>query len=138
MPFREKSAWFVLVGLVATFGIFMAARSRGVIDGGMASVYDFLIAAVAFVVLQVVLHIVAAALAPRDANAPADEREQLIALKAARNAGFTLAAGALSVLAALHVIHIHPVQMVFLIMAALLISEIVRAASKIVYYRLGG
>ena len=142
MSFREKSAWFVLVGLLATFGVFYFFQLHGAIEPGMAEVHWFVHAVMGFVVLQVILHIIAAVLDRKGARAPKDEREHIIALKAARNAGLALALGVLVVpvsahLGAHHGHDIHAHYMIFIIMGALVFSEVVRAASKIIYYRLG-
>lgn len=142
MSFREKSAWFVLIGLLATFGVFYFFWGHGVMQPGMEELHWFLMAIVGFVLIQVVLHIAAAVLDRQGARAPKDEREQLIGLKAARNAGAALAVGVVMVpvlahLAAFHGAHVHAGHMILVTMGALFLSEVVRAASKIIYYRLG-
>src|SRR5262245_19975794 len=128
MSFREKSAWFVLVGLLATFGVFFFFLGHGVIPVGMSEVHHFLLAAVAFIVIQIVLHIIAAILDRKGAGAPKDEREQLIALKAARNAGLALTVSVFAVPVSAHMISnhggdLHAHYAIFIIMGALVFSE---------------
>ena len=76
MPFREKSAWISLVGLIMSFGGFFVAMGRGLIPiYGARPMQLFFGCFIGFLILQVILHIIAAATAPKDAMAPADERE---------------------------------------------------------------
>jgi hypothetical protein len=136
MPFREKSAWITLVCMLATFGVFFFVLGHGLIDHGMMSFHVLLMTIMAFVALQVVLHLANILMAPKDAKVPVDERERLIGLKAMRNAYLALMIGAIAVPATLHLgVDFHDLPYVALL--ALFIAEVVRAVSQIVYYRLG-
>ena len=55
-----------------------------------------------FVVLEIVVHIAIAIQSPRDAQAPIDEREDLIDLKATRTAFYVLFGGALLSIFTMH------------------------------------
>ena len=137
MPFREKSAWISLVCLTATFGSFFAALTLGAIPSeGAPAAQIFFGCVAAFALLQIALHTVAASRALDDARATIDERERLIALKAAHNAWAVLVGGMLLVPASLH-FGAHPPLMGYLAMAVLAMSEIVRAASRIFYFHKG-
>lgn len=137
MSFREKSAWISLVCLTATFGSFFGAMIVGVVPTEGARAFGLFFGCVAiFVALQIVLRIVATARAPADARAAVDEREHLIALKAARNAWVVLICGMLLIPASLHA-GAHAPLMGYLTMAVLAVSEIVRASSRIFYFRKG-
>jgi len=91
--FREKTAWISLVSMAGIYGAYFwsVVHSRrhgeGVQFGGLLGTV------IALVVVQVVLTIVVAAFAPKDAQAPQDEREKLIALRATRVAYAGLATG---------------------------------------------
>jgi hypothetical protein len=134
MPFREKSAWINLVCLTVGLALFVASFHE---------VMMFLWAVVAFVILQIVLHFISARLTPKDAATPVDEREQLIRLKASRNAYWTLVIGALGVPLSLHFHHMHNEPwfmahtMAYIAVVAVILGEMARAVSQIVYFRLG-
>ena len=84
---REKSAWITLITLVL-MSLLWATHLPWGRDFTLAPepnpfvFHALVLATISFVVIVVVAHIVVAVLAPRDANARADEREQLIGLKA--------------------------------------------------------
>jgi hypothetical protein len=137
MPFREKTAWFLLISLLVNVAIFLFLRVSGHLDSDWSTLHFFLLMLIASVVAQFVLRFIAARMAPKDARAPVDERERLIALKAARNAGAILIVGVLAVPFSLHLGVRSAPDMGYLAIVALAVSEIVRTVSKIVYYRLG-
>jgi hypothetical protein len=136
MPFREKSAWINVVCLLVALAFFVASFHE---------VIMFLYAVLAFVVLQLVLQFTAARLSPKDARTPLDEREKLFRLKASRNAYIALVIGALAVPFSLHFGHhrhneepwfwVH--TMAYIAVVAVIVAELVRAVSQIVYFRLG-
>ena len=135
MPFREKSAWINLLSLLVALVFFVAS---------LRSMMMFLAAVVAYVVLQLVLHFISSRLSPKDARTPLDEREQIIRLKAARNAYWALVVGVSLVPFSLHFgshhddgawFRVH--TMAYIAVVAVILAEMVRAVSQIVYFRLG-
>jgi heme/copper-type cytochrome/quinol oxidase subunit 2 len=89
MSFREKSAWIMLIMIVLMTSLWTAHMPWWrpftlAPDPNPIVFHALILATVGFVVIVVVAHIVIAVLAPRDANARADERERLIGLKATR------------------------------------------------------
>jgi hypothetical protein len=86
MPFREKSAWISIFVTVLIWGSYFGdmmpnlLSSRPNLDGMLGAFFGSVALAV---FLQIVLTIVIAILSPKEANAPADERERLIELRAA-------------------------------------------------------
>jgi hypothetical protein len=135
MSFREKSAWISLICLVATFGLFFGAMGHGFVEHhGARTAGLFFLCAASFLVLQLVLHAIAAWTTPQDGKAARDEREQLIGLKAARNANIALVLGVLMVPGSQH-LGVPAPFMGYLAMLALVLSELVRALSRIVYFR---
>jgi hypothetical protein len=135
MPFREKSAWINLVCLLVALAFFVASFHE---------VMMFLWAVLAFVGLQIVLHVTAARLSPKEARTPLDEREKLFRLKASRNAYVALVLGVLMVPFSLHIGYHHDSEpwffvhtMAYIAVVAVIFAELVRAASQIIYFRLG-
>lgn len=87
MPFREKSAWIMTIALLAGTLLYLGAVLSGGPDGSdLASpqLPGMLAFTAVLVVIAAAGHIVIAALAPREANAPADERERQIFDRAGR------------------------------------------------------
>ncbi|HEX4739434.1 MAG TPA: hypothetical protein VH331_17945 [Allosphingosinicella sp.] len=151
MSFREKSAWISLVTTLAVWGTYLAlllqALASGHPDGprllGLFSTCVFLV-----VVAQVVLSVLIAVSAPKEARTPADEREKLIGLKASRIAFFALSG--LALLTAFCTPFIAAAGPVLFprdplggtaiavgsaIFFAVVIAELVRSVGQIVYYR---
>jgi hypothetical protein len=139
MPFREKTAWISLVVGVGVYVFYFAlavpTMTRGQAPGGYY--FGLLVAAtVLSVIATIVLTLASAVMAPKDANAPRDEREALIALKSSRFAGAALAAGAFMTILALFLGADRFVAANFLFFA-LCLSELMKSGAQIVYYRRG-
>jgi hypothetical protein len=151
MSFREKSAWISLVTTLAVWGyyalVLAAALASGRPDGvrllGLFSTCVLLVVAA-----QVVLSVLIAVLAPKEAQARADERDNLIGLKASRVAFYTLSG--LAMLTAIsspllasaspRLFPHDPLQGSTIVLGsaiffAVVIAEIVRAAGQILFYR---
>jgi cytochrome b561 len=131
MSFREKCAWISFVLLVLlTAGFAVGGHLEG------AGFHYFLTLIIGFVLLQVLLRLVVAWQAPKDARTPKDEREQLIDLKASRIGFYALVAGVLLSMVAVHV-HGNPWSGLHTMILALLVAWTIKFASEIVYYRRG-
>ena len=78
MPFREKSAWISLLLYLGIYGFYFTqvatALTRGEADGTHFLAL-FGQSVVMFVIATIVLTVVAAVWAPKDAQAPKDERK---------------------------------------------------------------
>jgi len=140
MPFREKKAWLTIVALIVVFlpyYVFMVSNYHRPDPDLPFLANTAAHALLAFVVLELILMAVARRLSPEDAGIPRDEREQLFAFRAARIAYVVLIA--LVVAITFVMIHLYGGNwgwgMSYL--AAILIAEIVRAATVIVQYRRG-
>ena len=131
MSFREKCAWisFVLLMLLLA-GVAVAGHLEE------AGFHYFLALMIGFVLLQVVLRLIIAWQAPKDARTPKDEREQLIDLKATRIGFYALVAGVLLAMVAVHV-HGNPWSGLHTMLLAVLLAWAIKFASEIVYYRRG-
>jgi len=131
MSFREKCAWisFVLLLLVLV----------GVAAGGhvgVAGFHYFLSLLIGFALLQVALRLIIKWQAPKDARTPKDEREELIDLKAARIGFYSLVAGVLLAMLAVHV-HGNPWSGLHTMVLAVLLAWAIKLGAEIVYYRRG-
>lgn len=129
MAFREKSAWISLLASVVIYGSYFAS-------GGVSSFGAMVGATVLFVLAMIVLTVLAAIFARRDAQRPADEREKLIMLKSSRFALVTIATGALAAIWAMFVgaDRILVANGLFL---ALVLGEVAKDIAQIVYFRRG-
>ena len=139
MSFREKSAWISLLSILVSFGYYFTALGRSLYDGqGPARYFVGVLVAciIGQVAMQVVLHIVAAVQAPKEARAAKDERERLIELKSLRIAFYVLVVGVLLVAGSMHV-GAGKVLMANGILLALVLAELVRCSGQIVYFRRG-
>jgi hypothetical protein len=138
VAFREKTAWISLIIHVVIFGGYFLSLAdawdhpgRGPLGVGM------LIGAVVLLVLNAIALNAAAALgSPKEAEAPADERERMIGLKADRVAAVVLSAGVVCLIGALFM-NWDGFLVANLLLAALVVSEVVKAIAQIVFFRRG-
>jgi hypothetical protein len=134
MSFREKSARASLLAYLAIYGFYFAhvasALARGEADGthflGLLSK-----SVVLFVVVTVVLTIILAIGAPKDAQTPEDEREKLIKLKANSAAGYLLASGVVFAIGALY-FDAKSFLVINLLFFALVAFEVFKIAAQLV------
>jgi hypothetical protein len=84
MSFREKSAWITFI-LLLLFGTYFGEVARQLLTSIDPHAFRlFALWAVGIVIFEVLMHVLIAWRAPRDAKTPLDEREQLISLRATR------------------------------------------------------
>lgn len=136
MSFREKSAWIGLAAYGVVFGtyFFLLWRSWDELYGrGLGLMVG---AVVMLIIIAATLSILAAIAAPKEANAPADERERLIELKTERIASYTLSTGVVCLIGAL-LIGWNGFLVANLLLAVLVIAELVKAGAQILYFRAG-
>ena len=139
MPFHEKSAWTMAVTLtIGGILYFWAVASISADLGQLAPpvlptvvVYTGII-----VVLAIVGHIAIAALSPREANAPADEREKKVVDRAAHLSGYVLGVGAIAALG-LYLFTYDGNLMFYVVFASLMASQIAEYLCQIALYRRG-
>jgi hypothetical protein len=141
MSFREKSAWITLITLIL-MSLLWAAHMPWwqaftlAPDPNPIVFHALVLATISFVVIVVVAHIVVAILAPRDANARADEREQLIGLKATRLSAYVYAGLSLSSVFLIH-LGANEIGLAYFLVASLAIAEMVSCVARILYHRRG-
>jgi uncharacterized membrane protein YfcA len=144
MPFREKTAWISLLTMLGVFGVFFGGIVAGRVPShGMATFHSLILSVVALIALQLALKLLARFLARADAASPKDEREQLIELKATRIAFYVLIAGVLggnfffihTPLFGGH--HGGPSQLALVTVGAVVLSDLVKSAAQIIFFRRG-
>ena len=133
MSFREKSAWISAV-LISLFLLSFVLVNEHL--NAADRLHPFLLVVVTFVTLEIVLHALIAIRSPRDARAPKDERERLIALKASRFAYYVLMVGALLSIFTIH-LGWGADMIVGHVFLSVLVAELVRFISIIVFHRRG-
>lgn len=153
MSWIEKSAWASLATTLLVWGWYFAAVASelagGSPDGGRL-IGIFVRAVVLSIVVEIVLAIVLALMSPKEADAPADERDRLIGLKATQAAYWVLSLGVvvvalytpMAVGADLNLLDDLPEADTALVAAngivfALVLAELVKAAGQIFLYRRG-
>jgi len=138
MSFREKSAWIAFITYTTVFGgyFFYLAQAwddtyaRGLTIGMTIG------AVVVLVIVAVVLNVTLALFSPKEANAPADERETLIDLKAERISSYVQSAGVACLIGAL-LMGWNAILVAVLLQASLVIAELVKSGAQIIYFRRG-
>lgn len=151
MSYREKTAWMSLLTTLAVWGFYVSRLIRnfraGDVDAG-DFIGLFVGITILLVIVQVILAIALAVLSPRAANAPADERERLISLKATRAASVVMTVLVMSVVlaspfvagASPHIFPGDPISGAVFLMAngvllSVVIAEVVRDLGQIYLFR---
>lgn len=139
MSFREKSAWITLLTIVFVSLLFILHMPPPWSLAPRPNLFMFhvlLMAVGVFIVIEIVAHIVVAVRVPRDAKAPLDERDRLIAWKARSIAYYV---GAVLGLGSASLIHLgaNQIALAWCILVSFMVSEAVNYAARIVYYRRG-
>jgi hypothetical protein len=96
MPFREKSAWMMIAALClasAGYAAIVVNMSQGLERLAPPLIPLIVVFTIAVFVLTVGSHIFIAVLAPKDANASADERDRAIAARAGAMSGSIFSTG---------------------------------------------
>lgn len=137
MPFREKSAWVMSVALLSG-GIFYfrAVMSGWSESGQLASPWIPLILTytACLVVVAAVGHIVIAALAPKDAYAPVDEREAQIFVRSGHYSSYVFALGVFISLG-IYLFSGSGDLLFYTVFASLMVGQIAEYFFQILFYR---
>jgi predicted exporter len=137
MSFREKSAWVTLSSiLVVSILYFLHVPSP---FGNPPEPWIFHATAaclIAIIVIEITAHIILYLQNPKDAQAPKDERERLIELKATAIAAYVYVVGTFMAVATVHA-GAHGITVGYGILLAFVIAEVVNYAMRIYYYRRG-
>ena len=139
MSFREKSAWITVITLLVVSVLFVLHMPPPWSLAPKPNLFMFhvlLLLVVSFVVIEIIAHVVVALRAPRDARAPRDERDRLIALKARSLAYYVFAVLALASVFLVHA-RANEFGIAFCVLASFVVSQAVNYIARIVYYRRG-
>lgn len=134
--FEEKSAWVQLGALLLVLGGYFAAASEMLSAGVMEMTpyaATFAVATVLLVIVLIVGHVVAVCLGGSD---DADERDRVIGWRAEANSGWVLGAGVFLALNAM-AFGVATVWVAHLLLACLFLSEVLKLALQLRYYRRG-
>lgn len=137
MSFREKIAWISALTTLAIYGWYFHAALPLLTTESGSTAPLLRIAILGLAVSQIVLIAVAAGIAPRDAKAPLDERDALIAMKGNRTGLIVMEVGA--VLACVGGLHLGADSAMLAngILLTLALAQIAKQATQIIHYRRG-
>ncbi|MFN3911621.1 hypothetical protein [Hyphomonas sp.] len=139
IPFREKTAWVMAAILIggAAFYLNMLAGASRALGQTAPPIVGFVIAYVVVIVIASVVLMSALALtSPGEANAPADERETIIAAKAGHRAGYVIVVPALGALWH-YAVNLDGNMLFHLVFLSLMLGQIAEYIFQIVLYRRG-
>jgi hypothetical protein len=137
VAFREKIAWVAFVSTVLIWGAFftlLLMAPHG--ERGLAMLAPFIVATVAQAAVMIAAAAVWAISAPNEANAPADERDRAVGLRATRFAYLTAMLGVVAVIAWLH-FGLHGSDTILALAGTLILAEAVRFGATAIGYRRG-
>jgi hypothetical protein len=138
MSFREKSAWISFITILVVFGAYfwiVSQEMAGTVGDRTAFKIEVGLI-VAFIVLEVVLHVALAMQAPSEARAPRDERERLIEMRSTRVAFQVLVVGALACVGMIHITR-SAWAITQHVLLAVVVAQLVRFGGQIIYFRRG-
>lgn len=134
--FEEKSVWIQLLSIVVIFGGYFVVAGmmirKGVV-GLPAFVPLFVVTIVLLVVVNAAGHAVAAVASRPEGR---DERDRLIGWRAEANSAWIVATGAICAIMCM-ILSIENVWIAHLLLLSMCLSETVRCACQLVYYRRG-
>jgi hypothetical protein len=139
IPFREKTAWAMAAILAggAAFYLNMVISASRALGQTAPPIVGFVIAYVVVIVIaSVILMTALAATSPREANAPADERERVIADKAGNWSGYVMVVPALGALWH-YAVNGNGNMLFHLVFLSLMLGQIAEYAFQIILYRRG-
>lgn len=139
MSFREKSAWITLLLDLGVYGYYAWTLYEVVVAGHTETFEygDLLISLIVILIIaEIVLQSVLAGSTPNEANAPADEREKLISLKAT-NIAYTFAIVGAFTFAGAIAFGQPPFYTANGLFLVIVFAEVVRNTLQVIYFRLG-
>ena len=139
MPFREKTAWAMMLILTVAGAYYtnLVLTASQALGAPAPPIVPFVVAYIVVIVLAAIVIMIPLAIAtPEEANAPADERERGLQHKAGDYAGYVLGA---SIIAALFnfIVTQDGNLMFHIVFAGLMISQICEYGFQIWFYRRG-
>lgn len=137
MSFHEKSAWIMSVALAMASVFYLrlvAAASAGLGELAPPILPAIIKFTVAMVILAIVGHVIIAIFAPKEADAPLDEREQQIMTRAGNIAGYVLGAGVITSLG-IYLFTYDGHLLFYGVFAGLIVSQLAEYLVQILLYR---
>lgn len=139
MAFREKTAW-AMTAILTAAAIFYFDKMGRISDALGETAPPLIGLVIAYVILVVIASVIVMTVlgvsAAREADAPADEREKIIADKAGNWSGYVLALPALGALWH-YSVHMDGNMLFHLIFLSLMLSQISEYVFQIFLYRRG-
>jgi len=138
MSFREKSTWVLLAVTLVVYGWYFVTTLGGVVGADAPAVLDnvrLFGAIVTLVVLTIIAHIVIAILSPKDAD-QSDERDRFIELRGDQRGAILMGIALFSTMG-LAMAGASVFWIAHAALAGLVVSEVVKAVSKLIDYRGG-
>lgn len=137
MSFREKTAWVTLCAIVFVSILYwLHVPSLLEPHPGRWVMHAMGLSLASYIVIELIASLVLRLRNPQDARTPIDERERLIDLKALRIAYYVLATGSVvGVFVTLHLVGGGEVAVAMSVFMAFVLSQIVKHAARIVYFR---
>jgi len=131
MSFREKSAWAMALVMLVTGALYvmLATAYPGAPAIGVVMPIVLLV-----IILSIVVQTVLALSSPREASAPADERERRISDKAGHFASYVLATGVVVGLGQFMITQ-DGSKMFHIILTCLILSHIAEYGAQILFFR---
>lgn len=137
MSFREKIAVLTLIANVLIYGMYFGNTAKAALAGeAVLNAGHMISTIVLLIVVMIVGTIIVSSTAPKDADAPADERDQLISMRSDQIAGYVVSAGAGGSLV-LALAGFPVFWMANLVLLALVAGEIVKSVACLIGYRKG-
>ncbi len=139
MAFREKLSWISVATCAAIYGAYFSSIARTALAGHTPAFgFGGPLAAsiVALTIAQIVLIVVVAVAAPKEANSAPDERERLIDLRATSVGFYVMVTGTILACVAIGLGQ-PPFYTANGLFLTIVVAEIVRSASRIYFYRRG-
>jgi len=136
LSFREKSAWAMgALSLAITILYLIDVQPISWRTGSAPPVdRDFIKITIAAIVGSIIVQSILAAGNPKDADAPADERERLVLARAGSVSGFVLAFGCVAALLN-YLVHPNGNLLFHGILLSLLFSTVAESALQIFFFR---
>ncbi|HEX5008714.1 MAG TPA: hypothetical protein VFV70_16490 [Hyphomonadaceae bacterium] len=138
MSFREKSAWITLVSVLLTFGAYYGSLGIGLINPLSMRAFHFgVLSILALVALQIILHVVAALMNPKEARTPRDEREKMIQARSHTVGYYVMMVGMLVIVVLTHIPATNFMTTVYFGVLTMVIAALGVAIAQIVMFRRG-
>jgi len=137
MPFREKSAWLMSAALTlvsAGYAYIVITMSHALERLAPPLIPLVVVFTLALAILASASHMLIALLAPKDAAAPADERDRAIAAKAGAWSGYVFATGVALALGDYLVVHDGD-SLFYGVFATWILAQVSQYAFQILLYR---